>query len=881
MPPLDYNRPITKHVLNEHWETALKSLIFAATVAACSTAERSGGKAAVDLHDDALIDLVVSQLSAMNFTVERAALAPKLVDIRSFSQLASPACAQKPVAQSETVRFRSDRWRYQKEARQYYDDTVTSFATELLQNSLDAMSKLGKTHQMVVKCHLEDVTCSGHRRVAITFEDNGCGMDRDTIENGLLKVGASASTRADAGRKNTLSDAAGGFGLAKVLLYLCQSGFKIWTKMRDTSEMYVAAEVFREDQELCTVREATANDGCTFGSPVSHGTKAMIFLDPWVMDLGHPGEINEDFYRAYSLVARVAAERYKSQMVTVWQKSNLPIQLSVNGCVVKMNADVGSFQVFIVMPQTGRRFGALYARQVEDSSDRMPPVNIVLQTLSNHARQGRDNKKNPGYFLYLYQDQEVTCQYQSVTLSKKFELTVLLLPRDQHNESFCSGDLLKGTRDGLTDQARKEVSRQVQAYIIDRYAVQPPVAKQTWYTGSKNIPFASWLEGDERDVSQASSPGNRPSRSSDWWLNASRTEADRHFGQRPWSSNMEYNFVIYRDPFIKDANVPAEFRTTRQVKPETLMWMELFGVLVREILDAFSDDVRKSGKSFVFDVGFYVGDHDFVRTIRLDSGRSGFLFNQTYLTSLDCQFGTFSLDAVCSTMACVKNMAIRAVTHDLNPSLKPAAAFELFERNYLKFERSASNSKWSWFKWYKERMEVRYLRELQDGTQAETLKKHIAAMQAPILGDTSFEFLHSERKRLQAEVDEFRADQEALEHEEDPEMPNPLTKMPRMDPQHIRYSQDSCGSRFRCGRSLQQTVADLKSGTISADINIPMIEVFLWTGKTHQWHTTGNRRLKAFKDAGLKAVPVKKIDLRDVWEGRLTTKNGGRSIVIR
>ena len=94
----------------------------------------------------------------------------------------------------------------------------------------------------------------------------------------------------------------------------------------------------------------------------------------------------------------------------------------------------------------------------------------------------------------------------------------------------------------------------------------------------------------------------------------------------------------------------------------------------------------------------------------------------------------------------------------------------------------------------------------------------------------------------------------------------------------IRFSQDSSGSTFRCGRSLNLTVQQLKEGSISADLNIPIINVFEWNGK---WFTADNRRLWCFQQAKLREVPVNPISFRNVWASKLTTQNEGRSIRIR
>lgn len=137
----------------------------------------------------------------------------------------------------------------------------------------------------------------------------------------------------------------------------------------------------------------------------------------------------------------------------------------------------------------------------------------------------------------------------------------------------------------------------------------------------------------------------------------------------------------------------------------------------------------------------------------------------------------------------------------------------------------------------------------------------------------SREILEYEKTFLQGQVDELLHDRS-----EQDVMPNPFAPLMMMDPQTIRFSQDSCASTFRCGRLLTETVRDLAEGIIRPELNIPLIEVFLWKGV---WFTTGNRRLWAYQQAKMPQAPVKEVEFKGVWQGRLTTKNDGRSIVVR
>ena len=99
----------------------------------------------------------------------------------------------------------------------------------------------------------------------------------------------------------------------------------------------------------------------------------------------------------------------------------------------------------------------------------------------------------------------------------------------------------------------------------------------------------------------------------------------------------------------------------------------------------------------------------------------------------------------------------------------------------------------------------------------------------------------------------------------------------QMDPREIFYCQDSIGHRFQCGRSVRRTMEELMAGTLSV-FEIPTIRVFEWNG---EWHTEDNRRLWAYKKAGLSSVPVKKISRFSVDERKFTTRNGGTSIEMR
>lgn len=98
-----------------------------------------------------------------------------------------------------------------------------------------------------------------------------------------------------------------------------------------------------------------------------------------------------------------------------------------------------------------------------------------------------------------------------------------------------------------------------------------------------------------------------------------------------------------------------------------------------------------------------------------------------------------------------------------------------------------------------------------------------------------------------------------------------------MNPAEISYTQDSISSKFQCGRLVKRTMEMLASKALDI-LAIPEIRVFLWDGK---WHSEDNRRLWAFKTAGLTSVPVQVVQKESVDPRKFTTENRGASIRMR
>lgn len=107
---------------------------------------------------------------------------------------------------------------------------------------------------------------------------------------------------------------------------------------------------------------------------------------------------------------------------------------------------------------------------------------------------------------------------------------------------------------------------------------------------------------------------------------------------------------------------------------------------------------------------------------------------------------------------------------------------------------------------------------------------------------------------------------------------NMSSAMNYVNPRYVWYTQDSISPRFRSyHQSVEGTTRSLRDRTQTAH-RIDHIGVFSWNGNVH---TEDNRRLYAFKGAGLTCVPVQWTTLAFVNPNKLTTTNGGSSINVR
>ena len=104
---------------------------------------------------------------------------------------------------------------------------------------------------------------------------------------------------------------------------------------------------------------------------------------------------------------------------------------------------------------------------------------------------------------------------------------------------------------------------------------------------------------------------------------------------------------------------------------------------------------------------------------------------------------------------------------------------------------------------------------------------------------------------------------------------------PIMKPSDIFFTQDSIRQIFQDSKIVSQTEDALYCRKLSSH-QIPPIHVFGWDGGG-EWriHSEDNRRLYAYKEAGLQSVSVKFTTRKDVNPTKFSTKNGGKQVRVR
>jgi len=97
-------------------------------------------------------------------------------------------------------------------------------------------------------------------------------------------------------------------------------------------------------------------------------------------------------------------------------------------------------------------------------------------------------------------------------------------------------------------------------------------------------------------------------------------------------------------------------------------------------------------------------------------------------------------------------------------------------------------------------------------------------------------------------------------------------------PEEVRFSQDSIKGSFKAGGTIKELAEGLKNGTVDPASVIPIRLV----EKEGRWFTLDNRRLEAFRRAGV-PIPYRMATPEEAAEEqwKFTTRNGGTSIRVR
>lgn len=650
----------------------------------------------------------------------------------------------------KTKKFKGDRYRYQKEAAQYYPDAVASFITELLQNALDACSKTKVPMEMKVRVfnRKEEVQTfqRGNKikmvvqnRVVVTFEDNGTGMNEEIIEEGLLRIAGSADTRTDAGSKSNLGNGAGGFGLAKVLLFLGQDGFSVCTKMKDAAEVsVVTAAVDREDQEHVEFRSFNAGGlPCTMFRPgdASHGTFIEIVLNPWVMALLREARYSNDpagFVRDLSYQhdkADAIADKFRA----VLKLSHLPVNLTLNGEHVPLDHKLGDFKEKVKLGFTQRECASIYAMPGKNSS--MP---VVLQVLPDMTAAKNTKEPARAFFLFVFE--------KTVDASNHLPMmpSLMLQCRDQHDKEFTCAQLLTGQRSDLAREVNRNAMPLIHQLLRDPSTFLPParvIALHKQPQGEKSF-SETWSDYIKREV--VSKPYS-------WWANLTKEQATEKLGG-PWREKLQYQLFLNREEGVKDGDLAPAFGagnldgiTARQIQQ-----LEIYGAFVHQILDIVQDELP-SGVGLDFDLGFHfsyraltmTGDCYDVRAARVaQTKRPLFVLNPVNGPELPDH--DLTAEKIWKSVIDFRSTALHEVAHTWIRGHDGDFHKKMMElRDKLDWSEQQEGA-WTWFNIYKRALVRRFYCDVQDGNpRSRELVDHLFSLQAPNL--TSMERIHREQ----------------------------------------------------------------------------------------------------------------------------------------
>ena len=350
-------------------------------------------------------------------------------------------------------------WRYFTTSVYQSGDLPLLATREALQNSVDAIRAAIRKRQ-IPHGHFE-VTWDPERR-ALTWEDNGIGMDTTLILEKFLVIGESG--KGDAGDSG---EAAGGFGVAKAVILGASSTFR-W-------ELHT--------QDNLAVGKGAAADVEIFDATRRQGTRITIF------------DVSPDFEQQYDYARRAwipMAERLKEMLGA----NDLPgISLRFNGqevgplfsrrggspVKVEVNWGTGTKAwVKAYRRPPGDKGGAYYIRlnglfQFKRSSGAGLKVDVVID-LHSSIRPGqagyplnaaRDALQDRAEWAFAEIREEVERENESTGRSEETEE---VYDPDSDDESEAAAELGEMTAAAFADPALQEALENAAGGILDFYA---------------------------------------------------------------------------------------------------------------------------------------------------------------------------------------------------------------------------------------------------------------------------------------------------------------------------------------------------------------------------------------------------------------------------
>ncbi|SOC26728.1 Histidine kinase-, DNA gyrase B-, and HSP90-like ATPase [Thalassospira xiamenensis] len=195
-----------------------------------------------------------------------------------------------------------------------HSDWITAFWRELFQNSVDAGSKK-------ISIKINDASPKGSfgrpatmtNAIRVQFEDDGCGMDMDTLENVFFSLGQST--------KNKDGASIGGFGTARLMLCFSQGRYSIRTRdliVEGNGSEYTCRTLADEISEVKSALRVAGDQDDTKSALLAERLSELeafpAYVDGCIFEIDiDPNEPVRDWDKASQSRLRTALARYLSK----------------------------------------------------------------------------------------------------------------------------------------------------------------------------------------------------------------------------------------------------------------------------------------------------------------------------------------------------------------------------------------------------------------------------------------------------------------------------------------------------------------------------------------------------------------------------------------